>query len=179
MPELKIKNMKGLFLLIVSALPLFIYGQNVKIRECYNDNENQVKFCIATDSVTHDKYVGDSFRLFMIVDTKTDNEPIIEKYYLNVNRSADFPYKLNSKFYNETGLIIIEGCATFYLFSPSESKISKQIYPDYTDCEFSDGIGSYIRNLIIKNNSTELELKIDECGIHRFDISDLENIKEI
>ena len=173
------KNMKGLFLLIILAIPQFIFGQNLKISECYSDNENQVKFCIASDSLTYDEHFGDSFKLFMIIDTKNESETIFKKYYLNVNRSADFPYKFNTKFYNETGLLIVQGLATFYLFSLSEMKISKQIFPDYSNCQFSDGQGSFIKNLKINDNATVLELLIVECGIHRFDISDVENIKEI
>ena len=171
--------MKTLFLLIVSLIPYYLFGQNVKISECFSDSVNQIKFCIATDTLTHDNHFGDSYRLFMIIDIKTESETIIKKHYLNVNRSAEFPYKLNAKFYNETGLLIIQGIATFYLFSPAEMKISKQIFPDYTNCQFSDGQGSFIKNLKIKDKASILELEVIECGIHRFDIVDVENVKEI
>ena len=169
--------MKVKLILIISLFSQVLLGQNLKINECFIDTENEIKFCIASDSLTHHKHFGDSFRLLVVVDSERNTT--LEKFYLNVNRSPDFPYKLNTKFYDTSGLIIIEGYATFYLFSPTEKKISKQIFPDYTDCEFSDGQGSYIRNLVIRDNNSMLELKVDECGIHQFNIEDLENIKEI
>ncbi|MFN8206594.1 MAG: hypothetical protein U0T82_04205 [Bacteroidales bacterium] len=98
---------------------------------------------------------------------------------MDINRSPDFGYKINYDYYKEFKVLILQGCAMFYVFQLNDDKISKQIFPDYKNCKFSDGQGSYIRNLKITENGAVLELEVAECGIHRFDIKDVDNIKEI
>jgi hypothetical protein len=170
--------MNRLIYFLIFLIPQICLGQNYKIKECFLDTVNNKKYCISADSKTFDKKFGDSYRLFLIVDNNA-HDSIIKKMDLDINRSADFAYKINFDYYKEYKILIIQGCAMFYIFNMIDDKISKQIFPDYKNCEFSDGQGSYIRNLKIINSGVVLELEVVECGIHRFDIRDVDNIKEI
>jgi hypothetical protein len=128
--------------------------------------------------MTFNQTFWDSYRLFIIFNNNS-HDSIIKKIYLDINRSADFAYEINHDYYREYKILIIQGCAMFYIFHMADDKISKQIFPDYENCEFSDGQGSYIRNLKIIENGAVLELEVNECGFHRFDIRNIEDIKEI
>lgn len=168
--------MKNTFFLIF-LIPQICIGQNYNIKECFFDTVTNRKYCISTDSKTFDKKYGDSYRLFEIFNTNS-KDSIVRKIYLDINRSPDFDYQINFAYYKEYKKLIIQGCAMFYIFDVIENKISNQIFPDSRNCEFSDGQGSYIRNLKILKGDV-LELEVDECGIHRFDIRDVGNIREI
>lgn len=159
-------------------LPLTSMAQDYKINECFSDTASEMSFCICSDSITYDKTFGDSYRLFVITDFKSE-KPIEKKIYLNLNRSADFPYELDTTYFEKYKIIIIKGCASFFLFSSTRNIISRQVFPNYSGCLFSDGQGSYISDLTINENGKILELKVNECGIHKFDISDLNKIEEI
>jgi hypothetical protein len=129
-----------------------------------------------SDSKTHDEQFGDCYRLFKIKSIKSDST--FGEYYLDVNRSPDFPYKLITDFYEHHEIIIIKGVASFYLYSAKTNSISDNIYPDYSGCEFSDGQGSFIDKIKILDMGKTLELRVMECGIHKFDIENINAIKE-
>lgn len=166
--------MNRLFNILVFLIPIIGNGQDYKILESYIDSTTKQEFIIASDSLTYDRNMGDSYRLLII-----KNKSEIQKIYLDVNRSPDFAYTINSEFYKIHDIIIIQGCAMFYIYDPIKNQISDQIFPDYTNCDFSDGQGSFISDLKIKKNGQILELKVNECGIRRFDINDIKRIKEI
>ena len=169
--------MKRVIIVLCYLLPYITYGQQLKIKGCFIDAENDIKYCIASDSATYDDLFGDSYRLFLLMETRSDS--ILDRYYLDINRSPDFPYDLKPDFLNTYNKVIIQGYAAFYIYSVAEKKISLQITPDYTDCSFSDGQGMMINDLKIKEDGLVLELNVRECGLHKFDIQNLEDIKEI
>jgi len=170
-------DMKNLIIIAFLIFAKTMLGQDIKVKDCFNDDKVNLKFCIASDKETFDKHFGDSYRLFLITDMKTDS--VITKFYLDVNRSADFAYKLISDFYQDYKIIIIKGVASFYIYSPTKKEISKNIYPNYADCSFSDGQGSFIKDIKVVNEGKLLTLDVIECGKHKFNIQNLENIYEI
>jgi len=174
----RLESMKRLLYFLIFFFPFISNGQEYKVGECILDSSTNKQYCICSDSTTFDKTAGDSYRLFIIRD-KNLNDSVCERIYLKINRSPDFGYRLNPDYCNKFGLIVIEGCDSFYLYSLREKTISKKIWPNYSGCEFSDGQGSYISNLVITDDGKILQLKVNECGLHKFNIADIANIKEI
>jgi len=173
----KNRNMRRLLIILILLIPFYSKSQDIKIKECFIDSCANKKYCIASDKLTFHNKFGDSYRLFIIKSIEKDST--LNKIYLDINRSPDFAYSIISEYYKFHNLVIIKGYAMIYLYNSDSNIISEKIIPDYSKCEFSDGQGSIIRDIKIIDNGKILELKIDECGIHKFDIQNMENIKEI
>ena len=169
--------MIGLIAIACNLLSFTSYGQQLKIKDCFVDAKQELNYCIASDTVTYDEILGDSYRLLLISDEKSKAK--VQSYYLDINTSPDFPYDLRPDYLEQYGLLIIQGYASFYLYSQEDPKISKQIFPDYANCNFSDQQGMMIHDLTIRENGSVLELGIRECGLYRFDIRDIEQIVEL
>ena len=172
-----LRALKCLLIFTSNLLSYESFAQEVDIKDCFVDANHELKYCIASDSLTYDKIFGDSYRLLLISDVK--NNTITQSYYLNINTSPDFPYGLKTDYLEGHGLLLIQGYASFYLYSVEDQIISKQVFPDYTNCNFSDQQGMMIHDLTIMEHGSVLELGIRECGLHRFDIRDIEQIVEL
>ena len=174
---IRLSIVQPLAAIVCSMLTNISQGQPIAIKNCISDTEEKTEYCIASDSFTHDDVFGESYRLFLVRSIQDTLN--YQGYYLDVNTSPDFPYDLYKDYLDQYGLVVIQGYTSFYLYSKEHQKLSKYITPDYTECSFSDQQGMMIQDLVIKEKGTILELKVRECGLHRFAIQDVENISQI
>ena len=164
-------------LVVLLWIPFLACAQNLKIGECFIHKDKDTEYCFAADSTTFDSVLGDSYRIFLVSNKAEDTE--LARYVLRVNLAADFPYEFNSEFLHEYNLLIIQGVQAFYLYNTNTNILSNYIRPIYDDCAFSDTQGTKIGSLQILKEGSVLQLEVNECGIHSFDIRDITLIKEI
>jgi hypothetical protein len=154
------------------------YSQDFKIAESYKDTDRSLEYLISSDSITFDNHFGDSFRLFIILDS--DSKDTLYKEYLPVNLSPDFSYYFIKEYYEIYDILLIQGAQCCFLFYPDKLTLSSKICPDLSDCAISDMQGTYISQLRIMDQGEILELQISDClEPFKYDISSEINIIEI
>ena len=158
-------------------MPFLLVAQDLKIGDCFVHESSGLKYCFGADSSTHDPYLGDSYRIFLI--SKQEDGTELARHKLEVNLAADFGYEFLREYLEEHKLLVIKGAQAFYLYQTENGTLSDYIKPDHTDCPFSDNQGTYISNLKIHTEESLLQLEVKECGTRYFDIKDIENIVEI
>ncbi len=164
--------MRIYFALILALLSVLGYSQQIKTREEFHDGERSLIYFVATDSITHDKTFGESYRLFLIKESLSME--IVLRKYLPTNLSADFPYYLNEEYYDFYDILIIKGVQSCFLFYPDELLFSVEIWPDLSGCEISDAQDTYIRNVEIKGPVESPVLKFSACQeIFEYEIEDI------
>ena len=154
------------------------YSQYFKIAESFKDTDRSLEYLISSDSITFDNHFGDSFRLFIILESSSKDT--VYKEYLPINLSPDFSYYFLKEYYEEYDILIILGAQCCFLFYPDKLALSSRICPDLSDCPISDNQGTYISQLRIINKGETLELQVADClEPFKYDITSEIGIKEI
>lgn len=96
------------------------------------DAQSTTIVCITTDSTTHDEALGESHRVFLVLDAASCEE--VDRQVLPVNQSPDFPYRLADVSYHRTYKIIaIKGRQSIYCYDLQNKQLLKPVTPDFLD----------------------------------------------
>lgn len=86
--------------------------------------------CIAADTTTYNKELGDSHRIVAIYDS--NNCSPRAEWTLPINNSPDFPYYIaDTCSYDDKHLVIIKGVNTLHLLDVQQNQLSSPITPIY------------------------------------------------
>lgn len=126
--------------------------------------------CIVADESTYDQNLGDSHRIFEVINT-TDCSSML-KETLPINRSADFPFYLVPETYESTNQVIaIQGFSSFYLYDVKNKKLNGPTEPQFLgETEAVDAQSGMVRGLTIWGKY--LMGHAIDYGNFAFDISD-------
>jgi len=169
--------MNKILFAVMFLIPGFLFGQELKIGDCFLHKASGIQYCFAADSSTYDTLLGDSYRLLLI--SKVEGARELARHYLKINLASDFGYEFLTEYLEAYKLLVIQGAQAFYLYHTETGMLSDYIKPDHKDCAFSDNQGTYISDLKIGAKGSIVQLKVKECGTRYFDISDIEHIVEI
>lgn len=169
--------MKKAILIILLGIPCLLAAQDLKMGDCFTHKAKGIEYCVAADSSTYDQNLGDSYRLFLIINQEDETE--LTRHYLKVNLASDFAYEFLKEYLEVYKLLVIQGAQAFYLYNIETGVLSDYIKPSHEGCAFSDNQGTYIHHLKILSEGSVLQLEVKECGTRYFDISNLDSIVEI
>lgn len=131
---------------------------------------------VATDA-TKDENLGDSHRVFRVINT-TDCSLVLEET-LPVNRSPDFPYYLIPKTYeSQNQIIAIQGFNVAYYFDVKNQKLFGPLEPQFfAEHEGVDAQSGMIKGLTVWGHY--IFGRSVDFGTFAFDIADPSNPKPV